>query len=130
MFAGLPGTGVGGIFYLLLTLWMPFHELIEMGKGRPTSRERWAFIARHWVLFAGVIVMMFAQAWIMKLVIPAAEREVVSRTTTQTVNTIVDTKAAGMMGATAAMALLSLAGVVAIVHTLRAGRMIRRLAGI
>ena len=51
MFAGLPGTGIGGIFYLLLTLWMPVHELYLTARGR-SSAERWRFIAYRWAVFA------------------------------------------------------------------------------
>jgi hypothetical protein len=130
MFAGLPGTGVGGVFYLLLTLWMPVHELIEMAKGRPTSRERWMFIARHWSLFAAVLVTIYFQAWIMRHLIPDGDRAVMSQTTTQTVNTLMDTKTASMLSASTLMALASLGAVVGVVYMLRAGLFLKRLAKI
>ena len=38
--AGLPGTGLGGLFYLLLAFWMPFAELPRTLRGR-SSRARW-----------------------------------------------------------------------------------------
>lgn len=130
MFAGLPGTGVGGVFYLLLTLWMPFHELIEMAKGRPTSRERWMFIVRHWSLFAAVLVTIYLQAWVMRHVIPDGERAIVAQTTTQTVNHVLDAKTASMLSASTTMALMSLAGVVGLVYALRAGLILKRWARI
>lgn len=65
MFAGLPGTGIGGIFYLLLTMWMPIHELYLLWHGRSTL-ARWRFIAERWMLFAAVIVVMIVQVNLLK----------------------------------------------------------------
>lgn len=65
MFAGLPGTGIGGVFYLLLTLWMPIHELYLLWNGR-SSVARWRFIAERWMLFGAVIVVMIVQVNLLK----------------------------------------------------------------
>lgn len=65
MFAGLPGTGIGGIFYLLLTMWMPIHELYLLWHGR-SSLARWRFIAERWMLFTAVIVVMVVQVNLLK----------------------------------------------------------------
>jgi hypothetical protein len=41
MIAGIPGTGIGGLFYLLITLWMPFRELylVLRKRSRPAPRR-------------------------------------------------------------------------------------------
>jgi hypothetical protein len=44
MFAGLPGIGVGTLFYVLLAFGMPFTELIQLVRGR-SSVARWQRIA-------------------------------------------------------------------------------------
>lgn len=61
MFAGLPGIGVGTLFYVLMALWMPFRELPRVVKGT-SSVEQWRMIVRQ-LLFAGGIVatVMFSE---------------------------------------------------------------------
>lgn len=44
--AGLPGTGIGGLFYILLALCMPFFELYQTILGR-SSLERWKLVLRQ-----------------------------------------------------------------------------------
>jgi hypothetical protein len=60
MFAGLPGIGVGTLFYVLAALWMPFRELGRTMRG-DFSAERWrqAFIQ---VCFAATIIASIALA--------------------------------------------------------------------
>ena len=58
MFAGLPGTGLGGLFYALLVLLMPLRELWLHGR-----HGRWGFIARQWALLAGILAGLTLEAW-------------------------------------------------------------------
>lgn len=58
MFAGLPGTGLGGLFYALLVLLMPLRELWLRGR-----HGRWGFIARQWALLAGILAGLTLEAW-------------------------------------------------------------------
>jgi len=53
--AGLPGTGLGGLFYVLLALWMPVAELRATLRGR-SSRDRWRQVAAQFVLACGIVV--------------------------------------------------------------------------
>ncbi len=62
MVAGLPGTGIGGLFYLALVLWMPLRELTLLLRGR-SSLARWRSIAGLWFLVAAMVGMVVAQAW-------------------------------------------------------------------
>lgn len=43
MFAGLPGIGVGTLFYVLTALWMPFPEVARLVRG-DSSLARWRVI--------------------------------------------------------------------------------------
>lgn len=66
MVVGLPGTGIGGLFYLCLALWMPIHEAYLLARGR-SSLERWRFIGLNWLIVAGMLaclwVFMLAMKW-------------------------------------------------------------------
>ena len=58
--AGLPGTGLGGIFYILLVSWMLLRELWRRARGKPVVRENWRAIR-----FLGAIaVAILAGLWI------------------------------------------------------------------
>ena len=52
--AGLPGTGLGGLFYLALAFWMPVAELPRTIQGR-SSRERWRRVATQFALASGIV---------------------------------------------------------------------------
>ncbi len=62
MVAGLPGTGIGGLFYLALVLWLPVRELALMCRGR-SSPARWRAIGGLWLLVGVMVGVVFAQAW-------------------------------------------------------------------
>lgn len=54
MTAGLPGTGIGGVFYLLSALFMPFIELVFTLRGK-SSIARWMLVARQLLMAAGIL---------------------------------------------------------------------------
>jgi len=58
MNAGLPGTGLGGLFYVLMALWMPFHELVVALRGRRQG-GRWGIIG----LEVGFALAIAFAAW-------------------------------------------------------------------
>lgn len=62
MTAGLPGVGIGGIFYLISALLMPVHELFRLVRGE-SSVERWRLVARQWVLAAGILAGLWGTGW-------------------------------------------------------------------
>src|SRR4030042_2144899 len=64
MTVGLPGTGIGGIFYLLLALCMPVMEFSRTLKGR-TSLRRWFFVALQVSFVFGVITAMWGEIWLL-----------------------------------------------------------------
>lgn len=65
MVVGLPGTGIGGLFYLFMTLWMPVHECYRLITGRSTL-ERWRFIAFNWLIVAGILAVLWLTMLAMK----------------------------------------------------------------
>ena len=68
MTVGLPGTGIGGIFYMLLAVWMPIHESVHTLRGK-TNLRRWAFIALQLLFVLGVITAMWGEMWVLNQVI-------------------------------------------------------------
>jgi len=61
MFAGLPGIGVGTLFYVLMALWMPVREIPRVIQGT-SSRQNWAIIVRQLFYAVSIIVtVMFAE---------------------------------------------------------------------
>ena len=70
MNAGLPGTGIGGVFYLLSALLMPFFELIQTLRGR-SSWSRWALLFKQLAMAAGIIGGMWALGVLLGLLLEA-----------------------------------------------------------
>lgn len=61
MFAGLPGIGVGTLFYVLMALWMPIRELGHVLRGT-SSLAAWRLILVQLCYAAGIVVtVMFAE---------------------------------------------------------------------
>jgi hypothetical protein len=64
MTVGLPGTGIGGIFYLLLAVCMPVREFIRTLKGK-TNLKRWGFIMLQLLFVIGVISALWGEVWLL-----------------------------------------------------------------
>jgi hypothetical protein len=62
MIAGLPGTGVGGIFYFILAAAMPVFEFFKTLRGKSDFR-RWAFIALQLTFVVWIVVGIWAEVW-------------------------------------------------------------------
>ena len=61
MFAGLPGIGVGTLFYILISFSMPFRELPRVFQGT-SSLNTWKNILRQMFYSVGIIIsVMFAE---------------------------------------------------------------------
>ena len=70
MIAGLPGTGIGGIFYLLSVACMPFRELAMLVRGK-SSLKRWKMILKYWCMSWGIIIGFWFMGWLLALRIPS-----------------------------------------------------------
>jgi hypothetical protein len=59
MFAGLPGIGVGTLFYVLAALWMPLRECPRLLRGR-SSVARWRLIGVQFCFALSIIASVAA----------------------------------------------------------------------
>ncbi len=64
MTPGLPGTGIGGLFYLLLVLFMPLREVFRIQRGRG-DRFRWRVIGAMLGLAGGILAALWLEAWVL-----------------------------------------------------------------
>jgi hypothetical protein len=62
MNAGLPGTGIGGLFYVVLALLMPLRELYLTARGR-SSPERWRLVLQQTLIACGIVASLAATGW-------------------------------------------------------------------
>jgi len=60
---GLPGTGIGGLFYLLAALLLPLLELRRTVRGR-SSLRRWGQVIRQALIALGIILAIWATTWV------------------------------------------------------------------
>src|SRR5258708_1896349 len=61
MSPGLPGTGIGGLFYILSALWMPVCELWRRRQGGAPGR--WPLVARQFGIAVGIVASMTGVFW-------------------------------------------------------------------
>lgn len=73
MNAGMPGTGLGGLFYLVLALVMPLHELYLTARGR-SSRERWRLVLTQLAVALGIIATVVVVVWVVRELGPGQAR--------------------------------------------------------
>lgn len=62
--AGLPGTGLGGIFYVLLILWMIVRKLVNA-----RGRAPWSRIAPLGVMAAVIVMVLWGEMWVIGRVV-------------------------------------------------------------
>ncbi len=118
MTVGLPGTGIGGIFYLLMAICMPVLELGRFVRGKTTSFGRWAFISLQLGFVLGVISTMWVEVWLLnRLLIWLWTALNVHGPLLMAGKTLGDTKVLAFTSAY--MSFISLAFVIASMHVLR-----------
>jgi hypothetical protein len=64
----MPGAGIGGIFYLLSAVLMPFRELYRTLRGR-SSRARWLGVGRQVWLASMIGGSVWATGWFIGLLL-------------------------------------------------------------
>lgn len=69
MTAGLPGAGIGGLFYLAATITLPFRSLWRRARGRPDSTS-WRQQAHNVAMAAGIIAGLWVAGWLLGFVVP------------------------------------------------------------
>jgi len=77
MTVGLPGAGIGGVFYMLTALAMPLREALRGASERPVGA--WRAVFTQLALTAGILAAMGATGWLIatvftsvRAIIPAA----------------------------------------------------------
>ena len=69
MTAGIPGIGLGGLFFVISALLMVVVELYRTVRGR-SSVARWRFVGRQAAMALGIIFATVAALWLLELAIP------------------------------------------------------------
>ncbi len=64
MTVGIPGTGLGGLFYFLLVALMPFRELVLTLRSR-SSLARWSRVGFHLLVLAAMLGVLWGEAWLL-----------------------------------------------------------------
>lgn len=60
MNVGLPGTGIGCVFYFFLVLFMPLQELYFAARGR-SSLARWKTVGIQWAIFSTILLVLWGE---------------------------------------------------------------------
>lgn len=68
---GMPGTGLGGVFYALLILWIAVREL-WLAARRASGRARWLKIGEFGGLLLGIIAAFWLMGWGIKTLAASA----------------------------------------------------------
>ena len=70
MNVGLPGTGIGGLFYLITALLMPVVELVRLLRGL-SSLERWKVAVEQWMLAVGILAGLWTTSLVLRILFPS-----------------------------------------------------------
>jgi Sec-independent protein secretion pathway component TatC len=57
MIAGLPGTGISGLFYILSAFWMPVAETVRLLRGRE-RQSNWKLVFSQFALASGILLIL------------------------------------------------------------------------
>ena len=117
MFAGLPGIGVGTLFYVLMAVWMPFREIPRVFAGN-SSLAQWRLIARQLFYAAGIVATVaFAERLLLWIL---GQSKVAPFSPAAFLHTELGARAGdSLLAAPIAASLLLLAGVLLFVEVLR-----------
>ncbi|HEX6064388.1 MAG TPA: hypothetical protein VFZ04_09230 [Longimicrobiales bacterium] len=69
MSVGLPGSGIGGVFYLLSAMWMPMHSAQRSVRGK---QPQWRVMARQTLLASLIIGALWGTGVVIDLVLTGA----------------------------------------------------------
>src|SRR5688572_23250672 len=98
MNAGLPGAGIGGMFYMVSAILMPFHAAHRTIRRRRDPRlaaqppVQWGGVFRQFLIAIGIIGALWLTGWGLGTVLtaqPSAFGEMQSRTTGRTLPNVI-----------------------------------------
>lgn len=125
MIAGLPITGIGGIFYLLLAIFMPIIELVRLAQGR-SSKAAWVVIGRQWLVQFGVLLAISAQAALVCWLSPSTAKKSQEFLGMERVEHFSQNETAGLVAGSTLIALCTLLVVSLFVYTLKVYFQVKR----
>ncbi|HVM35602.1 MAG TPA: hypothetical protein VM784_09675 [Actinomycetota bacterium] len=73
MSAGLPGIGIGGLFFILSALCMPFVEIGRTIRGA-SSAARWRVVGRQSAMAWAIVFAVERMLWLTKIVPSVVDR--------------------------------------------------------
>ncbi len=73
MTVGVPGTGIGGMFYLLSALAMPLRQAYRWVRRRPSSAG-WRIVAAQTAMAGAILAAIWVTGWLVGIVITASSR--------------------------------------------------------
>lgn len=85
MTPGVPGAGIGGLFYLASTFLLPFRSLMRRWRGQPDpvpSRLIWHNVA----MAGGVLAALWIVGWLLAFIVPDELLRSVTTSTGRTVS--------------------------------------------
>ncbi|MBN8646043.1 MAG: hypothetical protein J0L61_12475 [Planctomycetes bacterium] len=129
MVVGVPGTGIGGLFYLLMACSMPFVEAWKWVRGE-RSQRRWGFIIAQLGLVGSIVAAMTVQAILAKRVFTWWAANTSDHELAQSLELLVKQHSGATAGFATFASLAMLTLVIIAVHFLRvtAGRRARIVA--
>jgi hypothetical protein len=71
MSVGIPGIGIGAVFYVISALLMVVLELYRTIRGR-SSLARWRVVGHQAAIAACIILLMVVAMWSLRLIVPAS----------------------------------------------------------
>ena len=69
MTVGLPGAGIGGLFYLASTLLLPLRSIVRRLRGRPDTVD-WRGQAHIVLMAIGIMGSLSLAGWLLAFVVP------------------------------------------------------------
>lgn len=64
MTVGVPGAGIGGLFYLASAIVLPLRAGIRAARGEPVA---WGPVVRQWVLAVTMLIAIWFAGWLIGL---------------------------------------------------------------
>ncbi len=88
MNAGLPSSGIGGLFYFLSTFLMVGVEIVLTVRGK-SSRKRWQYVAKQFFLTLSMVAALWCTSWGIKQTIAGAKHTTTAGIATTGIYTII-----------------------------------------